>query len=964
MNEKSDVQSASSHHSGLGRVHESGPIPSDGPVTVVNPERSGNLRPNQLPGNRADSALLNRLFPLNSPQDPDALSESLSDITLGHFRIEERIGSGGMGAVFRAFDERLERVVALKVLAPGQSHDHDAVQRFLNEARAAARLDHDNIARVHYNGEDRGLHYIAFEYVTGTNLREMIRQKGPLEPAEAVNYALQIASALKHTSAAGVVHRDIKPSNIIVTPAGRAKLVDLGLARKDYSESANELTLAGTTLGTFDYISPEQAKDPRHVDVRSDIYSLGCTLYHMLTGQPPYPDGTFFKRLLDHQDKEPPNPAELAPKVSPALAAVVQKMMASDPRDRYATADDLIRDFMLIAGHMGLRGINPEGLIWATSQAKKQSFWQQHLGWMVSVAALLLVVLFLEGFPGIGEQSVDGESVSQPQFHQKATNQNGLENGSQLSGLLSGSSDQNRTSSKSSQTGSNSSENKNKNFNPRPLAVGHLLQEELNNALIAAVGSGNPLNFSSTHHPALVRPDSPKSVTGSTNTQGSGTSNSSPQLTGPTSTKSPPVVATLRPITVLSKVRSESRSFPTLEGACSWAESSDVIVLSFNGTRKGLDGKPVLDTPILINKKKNITIRAANGFRPRIEFVAQPLLSAGYQTQMITVSGGSSLDLFNVDLSFQVNDSLTLEDNQLWSLFLLHNSDRVKLEGVKITISNPSGKPATVAEFRPATGPAKMKTNMMKTGMASRETDERFEFQLRNSFIRGNCEAFHLGMSRPGRIEIQQSALALDQSLLTITGPEIGDMPPKNTAIEVKLEHDTCLLGGELIRMDSGDQPRELLPISVTADNNIFASKGSQPLIYMTGNTESRDFRTVLLRWSGSNNFYDQFKTLWTIDSSSISAIPEKIDFTTWKSQWSESEVSPYSGGVAWARSWREIPFDKLALNDMKLDPQADREKFPAIAAANNGSAVGADLDKLRQIFLASPSSENSSTSP
>src|SRR5690606_6910543 len=156
-----------------------------------------------------------------------------------------------------------------------QSRDRAAVLRFQNEARAAARLDHENIARVFYIGEDRGLHFIAFEYVTGQNVRDAIIRAHRLRVADAVNYALQIASALRHTSAAGVVHRDIKPSNIIIAPNGRAKLVDLGLARKIASESMGDLTVAGTTLGTFDYISPEQAKDPRSVDVRSDIYSLG-----------------------------------------------------------------------------------------------------------------------------------------------------------------------------------------------------------------------------------------------------------------------------------------------------------------------------------------------------------------------------------------------------------------------------------------------------------------------------------------------------------------------------------------------------------------------------------------------------------------------------------------------------------------------------------------------------------------
>ncbi len=156
----------------------------------------------------------------------------MAGLKLAHFVIEERIGVGGMGAVFRAHDERLDRTVAIKVLGPAQVRDPAAGQRFQNEARAAAKLDHDNIVRVFYIGEDCGVPFIAYEFVTGTNLRDMIRSRGRLDPDEAVNYTLQIVQALKHTSAAGVVHRDIKPSNIIITANGRAKMVDLGLARK------------------------------------------------------------------------------------------------------------------------------------------------------------------------------------------------------------------------------------------------------------------------------------------------------------------------------------------------------------------------------------------------------------------------------------------------------------------------------------------------------------------------------------------------------------------------------------------------------------------------------------------------------------------------------------------------------------------------------------------------------------
>ncbi|HEY2253955.1 MAG TPA: serine/threonine-protein kinase, partial [Planctomycetaceae bacterium] len=198
-------------------------------------------------GMAAKSSIVRMLFPVDDETAAQAFNAQ-SGVQLGHFAIIERIRTGGMGAVFRALDTRLNRVVALKVLPPALSRDPLIVQRFKNEGQAAAQLDHENVARVYYIGEEYGLHYIAFEFINGTNIRELIAEQTRLPVGDALNFALQVASALVHTSAQGVIHRDIKPSNIIITPHGRAKLVDLGLARKENKdEQAVDLTVAGTT---------------------------------------------------------------------------------------------------------------------------------------------------------------------------------------------------------------------------------------------------------------------------------------------------------------------------------------------------------------------------------------------------------------------------------------------------------------------------------------------------------------------------------------------------------------------------------------------------------------------------------------------------------------------------------------------------------------------------------------------
>src|SRR5256886_2204661 len=247
---------------------------------------------------------------------------------LAHFEFTEPIGVGGMAAVLRACDTQLDRFVALKILPPEMAIDPENVRRFHQEARSAAKLDHENIARVFFCGEDQRLHFIAFEFVEGENLRTILERRGRLPVAEALHYVIQVAAGLAHAARRGVVHRDIKPSNIIVTPNGRAKLVDMGLARSLEPQNDKGLTHSGVTLGTFDYISPEQALEPRDADVRSDIYSLGCTFYHMLTGRPPVPEGTAAKKLQHHQHIKPTDPRELVGGLPDPVVHVLGRMMA------------------------------------------------------------------------------------------------------------------------------------------------------------------------------------------------------------------------------------------------------------------------------------------------------------------------------------------------------------------------------------------------------------------------------------------------------------------------------------------------------------------------------------------------------------------------------------------------------------------------------------------------------------
>jgi serine/threonine protein kinase len=304
----------------------------------------------------------------------------------------DAIGVGGMAAVLRARDTQLDRTVALKILPLEMANDPENVRRFHQEARSAAKLDHENIARVFFCGKDQRLHFIAFEFVEGDNLRTILERRGRLPAGEALHYLLQVAAGLAHAAARGVVHRDIKPSNIIVTPSGRAKLVDMGLARS-LERHDQELTQSGVTLGTFDYISPEQALEPRDADVRSDIYSLGCTFYHLLTGQPPVPEGTAAKKLHHHQHVKPTDPRELAPGIPDNVAMILARMMAKDPRDRYQTPEHLFHDLLLAVRKLGTGGDVPEGVLAVEASLPQPPSYRPML--LVALAAAAVVALIL-----------------------------------------------------------------------------------------------------------------------------------------------------------------------------------------------------------------------------------------------------------------------------------------------------------------------------------------------------------------------------------------------------------------------------------------------------------------------------------------------------------------------------------------------------------------------------------------
>jgi len=256
----------------------------------------------------------------------------------GKYRLIDRLGAGGMGAVYLAEHQHMGRRVALKVLPIAQAEDPASLGRFYREARAAARLDHPNIVRAHDIDHEGKLHFLVLEFVDGCNLHDYVRRNSVLTPHRAAHYIRQAALGLQHAHEAGLVHRDIKPGNLLLERTGVVKILDMGLARffhEDTQAYVKEYE-AGFVIGTADYLAPEQTIDSR-VDIRADIYSLGGALYYLLAGRSPFQEGTTAQKMIWHQVRQPKSLRILRPDVPEGLVRVIEKMMAKEPSRRYSS---------------------------------------------------------------------------------------------------------------------------------------------------------------------------------------------------------------------------------------------------------------------------------------------------------------------------------------------------------------------------------------------------------------------------------------------------------------------------------------------------------------------------------------------------------------------------------------------------------------------------------------------------
>jgi formylglycine-generating enzyme required for sulfatase activity/tRNA A-37 threonylcarbamoyl transferase component Bud32 len=297
-------------------------------------EASGPLR-QQFPATRGLAGEFVRRGWLTSFQVERLIAGEGKSLVLGPYLLLQRLGNGGMGEVFKARHQLLNRIVALKITRKELLTDPTNERRFLREIQATAKLDHPNIVAVHDASRIGETHFFAMEYIDGADLAQLVKKQGPLPVAKACEYIRQAALGLQHAFEQGLVHRDIKPSNLLVTADGsQVKILDLGVARFHDAEGS-DLTATGSVVGTPDYLAPEQATNSRSADIRADIYSLGCTLYHLLTGHPPFADGSGLEKVLKHLHDSPPPIRNARGDIPPELAIVIDKMLEKKPADRF-----------------------------------------------------------------------------------------------------------------------------------------------------------------------------------------------------------------------------------------------------------------------------------------------------------------------------------------------------------------------------------------------------------------------------------------------------------------------------------------------------------------------------------------------------------------------------------------------------------------------------------------------------
>lgn len=831
----------------------------------------------------------------NSPQERDELFRSvtiaevarvLEGRTLDHFVLERLIGGGGMGAVFRGRDTRLDRTIAIKVV-PSQRRDADALRRFRSEAQSAARLDHPNIARVYNVGEADAWNYIVFEYIDGINIRDLIDRDGPLSIDDAVYYTRQVAEALQHAHERDVVHRDIKPSNLLVTANGHVKLVDMGLARSTSQDrSSADLTASGVTLGTFDYISPEQARDPRDADVRSDLYSLGCTLYFMLTGEPPFPDGTALQKLLSHGSQPPPDPRRFRPELGDELIAIMMKLMAKKPADRYQKPTELMGDLILLADLEHLPKSRMPGSMPITPTIAQRSLIETHLPWLLSAAALVISTLWLQNM----ESWSASYTLPQPRFaaleeislirplEEQTDEANTLspDNPSPAPNLPSGSARPTELPNPATNTPTSSL--------PSPP------KRDSDNADLGATAGNSPNNSTTTTTPSTATasdsPSQPKGDSSATpikmvdNRYGPGPTNSkSTASANNISPATPPSIGGTTPLDSNKKLKNvdslvvvddplmplqpnQIRASTLAEALQQAKEFPDIKRIQLATSSIKLTG---LSVP-----RSGLTIEAAEGFTPILNYAAE---SPSVTASNAEVQSAAAIMVGNHQVVFRgIEFRLTSVDSMRRGvLFRVSSRASLTLEQCVVTLNDPLQRNlltgievladatnlVAVANVAAVGATADGTTIDPLTGLVTpgnaRESDP-LQFRAENVIIRGEGDWLTMADCLRAEFRFDNGLIAISGKLLNLGGSSRREARP--LTLRLFMDRVTCVARNGLATIDiaSGQQPICLVR---QANACSFMVGPSIPLVRYSQKESSTWPTAELLQLRGEDNAYD-----------------------------------------------------------------------------------------------------------
>ncbi|MBN1393441.1 MAG: serine/threonine protein kinase [Pirellulales bacterium] len=832
---------------------------------------------------------------------------------MGNFELVEYVGGGGMGRVFRARDVKLGRTVALKILPPEQAVERDALQRFQNEAQSAARLDHENIARVYYVGEDRGLPYIVTEFVEGVNLRALVERAGPLPLAEAISYTLQIAEALAHADSRGVVHRDIKPSNVLIASEGRVKLIDLGLARvRQSAPAADDLTASGVTLGTFDYISPEQARDPRHADVRSDIYSLGCTLFFALAGQPPFPEGTVLQKLLQHQGDRPPDIRSFRPELPEELNRVLEKMMAKDPDRRYAGPGELVGDLLALAERVGLQPMSPTSRIWLRPPPPPPlSLLGRHLPWMMPVAALFCAVLLLNWY-----WSRQDDNARQPVETAKVDRAKGASVPNSLP-LPKTASEKGRPVDLSpaellDDPGFYFAPEEGNYYTPGSLA-------DLKSPAAADAESAAP------PPPGLTPKESPSQAVHAEERGDFRPGSNAPNKPSPTAApRDEPSggAPEQAEVLIVGDSAEEGNEYASLAAALASASDGDVIELRFNGPRE--------ERPIKLSNLQ-VTVRPGKGCRPLIVFRPDKINPVVYPRNMLTLSAGR-LTLIDVAMELHVPRDLPADN---WSLIETWGGQSLRLERCALTIRNASDQltayhpDAAFISARPAPDAGtSMEGAPAATPLAS--------IELVDSIARGEAAFLRVVDLQPVHLLWDNGLLVVSESLLTAGGGQAAPKPDETLRIE--LRRLTAIVFGGLCRLTSTPSKPYQLTVQFVCLDDVFAAAPGAPLVEQDGVVSVEQSRQRFV-WNGNRNYYQDVDVFWMTRNIDPDVPPESMSFETWKTYWGPSrENQPSRSPLPWKMyPGSDRPLHAHAPADYTLDYPAFDQRWEAAPGCRSG---------------------------